>query len=137
MKFTIFNVTTGEIAKNVDCSESTILLQYDPLEYSHIPGEWDYFSTYIENGIPIQMPERPSEFHIFDYSIKEWVDPRTPDSEWLLVRQKRNQLLAECDWTQLPDVPLPTKEIWAIYRQELRDITLQPDPFNIIWPEQP
>ena len=53
------------------------------------------------------------------------------------MRKKRNALLAASDWTQLPDVPLETKEAWAAYRQALRDITEQPDPFNIVWPTPP
>jgi len=38
-------------------------------------------------------------------------------------REYRNQLLTASDWTQLPDVPLETKEAWAAYRQALRDLT--------------
>jgi len=58
------------------------------------------------------------------------------DEQWAVVREERNEKLAECDWTQLPDAPVD-KAAWATYRQELRDITLQPDPFNIIWPTPP
>jgi hypothetical protein len=58
------------------------------------------------------------------------------DAQWAVVREERNEKLAECDWTQLPDAPVD-KAAWATYRQELRDITLQPDPFNIIWPTPP
>ena len=54
-----------------------------------------------------------------------------------LIRVERDKRLSSSDWTQLPDVPLQTKELWAIYRQALRDITQQPDPFNITWPEPP
>ena len=53
------------------------------------------------------------------------------------VLAKRQMLLQQSDWTQLPDVPLATKETWAIYRQTLRDITEQTDPFNINWPVRP
>ncbi len=53
------------------------------------------------------------------------------------VRETRNALLSASDWTQLPDVPLAMTQAWADYRQALRDITLQPDPFNIIWPTPP
>jgi hypothetical protein len=56
------------------------------------------------------------------------------DSQWQVVRTQRNQLLAQSDWTQLADTPVD-KTSWATYRQELRDITAQPDPFNIVWPE--
>lgn len=53
------------------------------------------------------------------------------------VRDRRNRLLAECDWTQLPDVPPQTAAMWQPYRQALRDITDQPDPFSIAWPVKP
>ena len=51
---------------------------------------------------------------------------------------KRNQLLKQSDWTQLPDAPVENKEAWQEYRQALRDITKQNGyPKNIIWPEPP
>lgn len=56
------------------------------------------------------------------------------EAEWTVVREKRNKLLLESDWTQLPDVPSELKAKWAIYRQALRDITTQLDPFNIVYP---
>jgi len=42
---------------------------------------------------------------------------------WL--RNKRNLMLKECDWTQAADSPLSDskKAEWATYRQHLRDIT--------------
>jgi hypothetical protein len=68
------------------------------------------------------------------------VEPKTEQelkervsNEWTAIRQKRNRLLAESDWTQLADSPAD-KDKWAVYRQELRDITIQEDPFSIIWP---
>jgi hypothetical protein len=57
------------------------------------------------------------------------------DSQWQVIRTQRNQLLKDSDWTQLADTPVD-KTSWATYRQELRDITAQPDPFNITWPTQ-
>jgi hypothetical protein len=56
------------------------------------------------------------------------------------VRFKRDELLAECDWTQMPDSPLgsTTKSSWATYRTGLRDITEQAGfPTNITWPTAP
>jgi len=53
------------------------------------------------------------------------------------ARQQRNQLLADCDWTQLSDAPV-NSSAWANYRQELRDIPEQEGfPWNINWPEEP
>lgn len=94
-------------------------------------------SKYVSDGVVVEMPPKPSEHHRFDYTTKHWIDPRTPDTEWPLVRAERDRRLLASDWTQLPDVPLATKEAWATYRQALRDITEQPDPFNITWPAVP
>ena len=95
------------------------------------------FTHYIDAGVLTPLPTKPTSHHIFDYTTKQWIDPRTPETEWPLVRAERDRRLQASDWTQLPDVPLATKEIWATYRQALRDITKQPDPFNIVWPTPP
>jgi hypothetical protein len=58
----------------------------------------------------------------------------TVGAQWDVVRAERNKLLADCDWTQLPDAPVDAAA-WATYRQALRDITSQANPFNIVWPE--
>jgi hypothetical protein len=59
------------------------------------------------------------------------------ENQWFFVREIRNQLLAECDWTQLSDIPQTIKDLWSTYRQELREITNQSNPFNIEWPVKP
>lgn len=93
--------------------------------------------VYCEAGEFKRKPNKPSPHHVFDYTTKQWIDPRTPETEWPLVRAERDRRLLASDWTQLPDVPLATKEAWATYRQALRDITEQADPFNIVWPTLP
>lgn len=97
----------------------------------------DVWGKYVVGDKLVSKPPQPSQHHIFDYTTKQWIDPRTPETEWPLVRAERDRRLAATDWTQLPDVPLATKEMWANYRQALRDVTLQPDPFNIVWPTAP
>ena len=73
----------------------------------------------------------------WDWVKKAWIDSRSVTSVWMEVRSIRDGLLSQSDWTQLPDVPLATKEAWATYRQALRDITSQPDPFAVLWPVKP
>ena len=55
------------------------------------------------------------------------------------VRVKRGELLAESDWTQLADAPVDASA-WAVYRQSLRDITLNAN-FPLLnesdWPVAP
>ena len=54
------------------------------------------------------------------------------------VRAERNRLLAECDWTQYKDISDEVSALWAPYRQQLRDITLQDGfPFNVEFPVKP
>jgi hypothetical protein len=65
------------------------------------------------------------------------LEPRPDELVWPVIRERRDALIAETDWTQLPDVPLATKEAWAAYRQALRDITTQSDPRSIVWPTPP
>lgn len=58
------------------------------------------------------------------------------EAQWEHVRSDRNARLAACDWTQLPDAPVDA-EAWAVYRQALRDITDQSNPFEVVWPAAP
>ena len=47
--------------------------------------------------------------------------PNMTDELWVKVmRHRRNQLLADSDWTQTNDAPVD-REAWAAYRQALRD----------------
>lgn len=61
------------------------------------------------------------------------------ETQWKAIRSTRDKRLSDSDWTQLPDVPLSAekKAEWATYRQALRDVTDQSDPFNITWPVEP
>jgi hypothetical protein len=51
--------------------------------------------------------------------------PYTEDQAMTAFRLVRNGKLAECDYTQLPDVGLDAQTVaaWQTYRQALRDIT--------------
>jgi hypothetical protein len=57
-------------------------------------------------------------------------------AQWTVIRAARNRLLVASDWTQLPDAPVDAAA-WATYRQALRDVTDQANPFAIVWPESP
>ena len=53
------------------------------------------------------------------------------------VRQQRDQLLFNCDWTQLADAVVD-KQVWAEYRQALRDLPQQDGfPWDVEWPAKP
>ena len=58
------------------------------------------------------------------------------DEQWGRIRIERNAKLIASDWTQVADAPVDAAE-WATYRQALRNITNQTNPFNIVWPAVP
>lgn len=54
------------------------------------------------------------------------------------IRQKRDELLNETDWTQMADTALSEdkKEAYRIYRQALRDVPEQEGfPYDVSWPK--
>lgn len=54
------------------------------------------------------------------------------------VLNKRNALLAESDWTQLPDVPALKQSDWATYREALRNLPQSLGfPWSMEWPIKP
>ena len=57
------------------------------------------------------------------------------------VRNQRNVLLKESDWTLVSDSPLTDaqKQAWKTYRQKLRDITktMTVNNQNVTWPTPP
>jgi hypothetical protein len=54
------------------------------------------------------------------------------------VRDDRNRRLSETDWTQGKDIPDNISNVWATYRQELRDLPAQAGfPHNVTWPNKP
>lgn len=75
-------------------------------------------------------------------AYQKWLSQQPDPAEALAMeaREKRDQLLRDCDWTQIPDSPLSEseKESWKTYRQELRDVPQQRGfPEYVDWPEEP
>ena len=64
-----------------------------------------------------------------------------------LLREKRNKLIAETDWTQGRDVSLSNDTDWKNYRQALRDLPSKSNPkldsvgdldmSSVTWPTKP
>ena len=104
MKYSIYKTETGLIHSQGSSSHLTdlsdILLEDGEGIFE---GHYDRATQKIVDGV-----------------ITEYVADFFP-----LIRNKRNELLKESDWTQVNDSPLPDskKAEWATYRQELRDLT--------------
>lgn len=93
----------------------------------------DDYSTlnwYPENTVP-----KPTEAEIRAFDSEVSLELR-----WDIVREERNGLLAESDWTQLNNAPLTPEQVtaWANYRQALRNVPQQGvEPEQVVWPSKP
>lgn len=69
---------------------------------------------------------------------QEQMDQVVADSNLQNLRNHRNSLLAETDWTQNGDVTVELKNKYEPYRQELRDITkIYQNLDGAVWPNPP
>lgn len=98
----------------------------------------DHTKNVMEGPVRVTGPGPHNRFQtwvIVDASPEEIQERTLKESEGL--RLKRDNLLSECDWTQLPDSQVD-KAAWATYRQALRDVPQQPEfPWKVIWPTKP
>lgn len=102
-----------------------------------VPPQVGVFENLYE-GQPVEIGGVWTRQWLVTDATEEQITERT-ESRWSAVRADRNARLAACDWTQLSDAPLTNVQTaaWAEYRQALRDITTQADPFDIAWPQAP
>lgn len=121
-----------------------------PEENLHDLSSYGYSGYKFYPVIEEDYPSNIKFYNVSDptYSIDEtnkvvnmsWpTTQKTPEEAWQIVRSDRNRLLFKSDWTQIGDSPLneEQKNAYRIYRQALRDITIQNNPFDIIWPNIP
>jgi len=95
--------------------------QYNGVE--QIDGQW--YTKYVLGPI-------------FDNAEDETAYKASKDAKQAeQVRENRNKLLSDCDWTQLADAKVD-KNAWATYRQALRDIPESNGfPWSVSWPVKP
>lgn len=69
---------------------------------------------------------------------QEILDQRTEDG-WRGIRHERGEILSQSDYMVIKATETGTAipSEWLTYRQALRDITNQDDPFDITWPTKP
>ena len=99
--------------------------------------EWGYTG-------PFEQPVFDADTQVLQWDGSGYVSRDKTDEEvyleiseqWQKVRDCRLDKLRDSDWTQLPDSPVE-KSAWASYRQQLRDVTQQTNPFSIQWPQAP
>lgn len=88
-KFTAFNPVTGQVLfggssydpESMETDQLSILL------------DQDYRDGWLDNGTHHVQPEQPSPHHVFNYTTKQWQDPRTladhQAAKWAEIKQAR------------------------------------------------
>jgi hypothetical protein len=112
-----------------------VLAEWSMYVVTPTPMPNDYTKN-ISEGTPVLTDGVYYQNWVVVDATQEEIDYRI-ENQWFIVRTQRNELLTECDWTQLVDIPTETRELWQSYRQTLRDITSQSNPFSINWPVKP
>jgi hypothetical protein len=98
----------------------------------------DDYTKNIEEGTPILSDSSYIQVWNITDATEEEISAKL-EEQWVEVRIMRDALLAQSDWTQFQDSPLSGTQLteWQTYRQSLRDVTSQPNPFNLSWPAKP
>ena len=116
-------------------------------------GGWQLDEYNASNIIEEEVAEIPSGYvnGAWTYKNNQWSAVNQSAVDALLQAQKqnkmvevrmiRNQLLLDSDIAVVVDrwesYTEEKKQEWKVYRQALRDITTQSDPFNIVYPTKP
>jgi hypothetical protein len=98
----------------------------------------DDYTKNIEEGTPILSDSSYIQIWNITDATEEEILAKIEEN-WVDIRILRDTLLSQSDWTQFQDSPLTDTTLteWQSYRQSLRDVTSQPNPFNLIWPSKP
>jgi hypothetical protein len=115
---------------------SEILEEFNVYLVQQTPMPNDYTKN-ISEGTPQLIDGVYTQVWNQTDATQEEIDTKI-ENQWEQIRVARNEILKECDWTVLPDSPVSASiEEWKTYRQQLRDVTSQSNPFEIVWPTQP
>jgi hypothetical protein len=119
-------VLTNEVLESFD------VYYVEPTEYTN-----DYTKN-IEEGTPILSDSSYIQVWNITDATEEEISAKF-EEKWVEVRIMRDALLAQSDWTQFQDSPISGTTLveWQTYRQSLRDVTSQQNPYNLSWPVKP
>ena len=90
--------------------------------------------TKVINGVRVALTEIEIAARQAEEALVASQEPERLASQ---IRQERNTMLSDCDWTQVSDAPV-NQVAWQTYRQALRDVTSQEGfPYSVTWPTKP
>ena len=102
------------------------ILETSAEELTSVPDIYSVVEITDEQALQLESSSSPLFLingNLVSLRGKLWAENPEPMKE--VIRRKRNNLLANSDWTQLNDSPVAEDKLaaWAAYRQDLRDLT--------------
>ena len=114
-------------------------LRGEPTNESEFNSMFKKITGTDSEGTAIESSD-PSDFGVTWSQVQTKYNELVAAEPLKLLREERNKMLAESDWSQGNDSPLSDsdKTAWATYRQSLRDITDSATSLDdVTWPEKP
>jgi len=139
MIYFYFRDVTGKLVMSGACADFEIEHQKCGDAILEI-GQADINTQYYgKNGLTY-YPEKPGDIYVFDYEKEVWVF--NVDDATKSALEKRDELLKNGPDRVSPmwwsSMTTEQQKSWVQYRQDLLDITSQPNfPNDIIWPTPP
>jgi hypothetical protein len=102
-------------------------MQFDPVHHCNpvlvVREDGTSYLEYDQREVPQSLPDPAPLFA----------------AQWNAVREQRKVLLEATDWrvVRAAESGQPLTQAWKDYRQALRDVTLQANPFTLVWPQLP
>lgn len=143
MRYALFDGITGEIKQTLSCGAETAIanairlsLEVIPLS-AEITGAHDWID--VSTKELVIAPASPSPHHVFDYTTKQWVDPRTladlKEAKWLEIKAARDAAeFGSFTWDNSTFDSDPTSQSRIQGAAQLATLALMnSQPFSIDW----
>lgn len=151
--YILYDQESGEIRVDGQCADFDYDFQARP-NLVLMEGQGSYLTHFVQDGQIVAYTAeqasakaaRPAGLCHWSNDTFSWVDARTQQQieaeAATLARAKRDELLAQSDWTDTLSAKTRLGDAlynaWQDYRQILRDVPQQAGfPNNIAWPEPP
>jgi len=119
---TTYDPETGQLIAKMNVSNRQMRLK---THEHYVEGHYELNEYTVVDGQPVKISD-------------EIINNNKKFTAFVEIRNKRNGLLLDSDYTQLDDIPAEKKALWTEYRQKLRDITEDvTDPNTITFPDPP
>lgn len=152
MRYIIYNTVTGFITGygyTEECLDSILVFDNNKLLESNTAFTETHFVDdnnqiqELSEELKLAYRNIPGPTYLWNPRQGGWIDTRTQEEivqqQWDLIKRQQKQILNNTDWLVIRAIDTNTTipADWQQYRQQIRDITNQQDPFNIQWPVPP